>query len=50
MDFFIFQIFFFLLIFIFFFFYISFFILSQRMFPPVALAMPFFLLFTWVRL
>jgi multiple sugar transport system permease protein len=29
---------------------ISFFILSQRMFPPVALAMPFFLLFTWVRL
>jgi len=29
---------------------ISFFILSQRMFPPVALAMPFFLLFTWIRL
>jgi multiple sugar transport system permease protein len=29
---------------------ISFFILSQRMFPPMALAMPFFLLFTWVRL
>jgi multiple sugar transport system permease protein len=29
---------------------ISFFILSQRMFPPVALAMPLFLLFTWVRL
>lgn len=29
---------------------ISFFILSQRMFPPVALAMPFFLLFTWARL
>jgi multiple sugar transport system permease protein len=29
---------------------IGFFILSQRMFPPVALAMPFFLLFTWVRL
>ncbi len=29
---------------------ISFFILSQRMFPPVALAMPFFLLFTWFRL
>ncbi len=29
---------------------ISFFILSQRMFPPVALAMPFFLLFNWVRL
>jgi multiple sugar transport system permease protein len=29
---------------------ISFFILSQRMFPPVALAMPFFLLFSWVRL
>lgn len=29
---------------------IAFFILSQRMFPPVALAMPFFLLFTWVRL
>ena len=29
---------------------IAFFILSQRMFPPVALAMPFFLLFTWVHL
>jgi multiple sugar transport system permease protein len=29
---------------------IAFFILSQRMFPPVALAMPFFLLFTWIRL
>ena len=27
---------------------ISFFILSQRMFPPVALAMPFFLLFNWL--
>lgn len=29
---------------------ISFFILSQRMFPPVALAMPFFLLFHFVGL
>ena len=29
---------------------IAFFILSQRMFPPVALAMPFFLLFTWFRM
>jgi multiple sugar transport system permease protein len=29
---------------------ISFFILSQRMFPPIALAMPFFLLFTAIRL
>lgn len=29
---------------------IAFFILSQRMFPPIALAMPFFVLFTWVRL
>jgi len=29
---------------------IAFFILSQRMFPPIALAMPFFVLFSWVRI